>query len=155
MFYSTRSWKFNLQLNVNLSFKVIFFSRIQVVKMMIVVVTIFAICWLPYHIYFIVTSHMPELTTAPYIQDVYLAFYWLAMSNSMHNPIVYCWMNSRWGRQLYHSIFIFLCGHSITRSIPIAARNSGLGVQYIEQLLLRGHTLGQNIRIVYFRYGYL
>lgn len=67
----------------------------KVVKMMIVVVTIFAICWLPYHIYFIVTSHMPELTKSPYIQDVYLAFYWLAMSNSMHNPIVYCWMNSR------------------------------------------------------------
>ncbi|XP_060840305.1 tachykinin-like peptides receptor 99D isoform X1 [Rhopalosiphum padi] len=82
-------------------------SKRRVVKMMIVVVTIFAICWLPYHIYFIVTSHMPELTNAPYIQDVYLAFYWLAMSNSMHNPIVYCWMNSRF-RQGFKQFFSFV-----------------------------------------------
>ncbi|VVC27941.1 Neurokinin receptor,G protein-coupled receptor, rhodopsin-like,GPCR, rhodopsin-like, 7TM [Cinara cedri] len=82
-------------------------SKRRVVKMMIVVVTIFAICWLPYHIYFIVTSHMPELTTEPYIQDVYLAFYWLAMSNSMHNPIVYCWMNSRF-RQGFKQFFSFV-----------------------------------------------
>ncbi|XP_050429344.1 tachykinin-like peptides receptor 99D isoform X1 [Adelges cooleyi] len=82
-------------------------SKRRVVKMMIVVVTIFAICWLPYHIYFIVTSHMPELITEPYIQDVFLAFYWLAMSNSMHNPIVYCWMNSRF-RQGFKQFFSFV-----------------------------------------------
>jgi len=63
--------------------------------MMIVVVSIFAVCWLPFHIYFILTSIMPELTTESYIQEVYLAIYWLAMSNSMYNPIIYCWMNSR------------------------------------------------------------
>ncbi|XP_050532584.1 tachykinin-like peptides receptor 99D isoform X2 [Daktulosphaira vitifoliae] len=82
-------------------------SKRRVVKMMIVVVTIFAICWLPYHIYFIVTSHMPELVKKPYIQDVFLAFYWLAMSNSMHNPIVYCWMNSRF-RQGFKQFFSFV-----------------------------------------------
>lgn len=68
---------------------------LQVVKMMMVVVLIFAICWLPYHIYFIVQSYVPELTNEPYIQELYLGIYWLAMSNSMYNPIIYCWMNSR------------------------------------------------------------
>lgn len=67
----------------------------QVVKMMIVVVVIFAVCWLPFHVYFIVTSYLPEITNEPYIQEVYLVIYWLAMSNSMYNPIIYCWMNSR------------------------------------------------------------
>jgi tachykinin-like receptor len=68
---------------------------VQVVKMMIVVVSIFAVCWLPFHMYFILISFVPEITNAKYIQEVYLAIYWLAMSNSMYNPIIYCWMNSR------------------------------------------------------------
>jgi tachykinin-like receptor len=68
---------------------------VQVVKMMIVVVSIFAVCWLPFHVYFIVTSLAPHLTKTNYIQEVFLGFYWLAMSNSMYNPIIYCWMNSR------------------------------------------------------------
>ncbi|KAK9507752.1 hypothetical protein O3M35_007536 [Rhynocoris fuscipes] len=70
-------------------------SKRKVVKMMMVVVSIFAVCWLPFHIYFIITSHMPEITKLPFIQDLYLAIYWLAMSNSMYNPIIYCWMNMR------------------------------------------------------------
>lgn len=65
--------------------------------MMMVVVLIFAICWLPYHIYFIVLSYIPDLTNETYIQELYLGIYWLAMSNSMYNPIIYCWMNSRQG----------------------------------------------------------
>jgi len=64
--------------------------------MMIVVVTIFAVCWLPFHIYFIISWHMQEINVTSYIQELYLGIYWLAMSNSMYNPIIYCWMNSRY-----------------------------------------------------------
>lgn len=73
-------------------------SKRRVVKMMIVVVTIFAVCWLPFHVYFIITSQVPEIVNYEHIQEVYLAIYWLAMSNSMYNPIIYCWMNSRFRR---------------------------------------------------------
>jgi tachykinin-like receptor len=68
---------------------------VQVVKMMIVVVAIFAVCWFPFHMYFILTSFLPQITNTKYVQEVYLGIYWLAMSNSMYNPIIYCWMNSR------------------------------------------------------------
>ena len=64
--------------------------------MFIAVVIVFAICWLPYHLYFIFTYHFNELTKSPMVQHVYLGFYWLAMSNSMFNPFVYYWMNSRY-----------------------------------------------------------
>uniref|UniRef100_A0A1A9VSM4 G-protein coupled receptors family 1 profile domain-containing protein n=1 Tax=Glossina austeni TaxID=7395 RepID=A0A1A9VSM4_GLOAU len=63
--------------------------------MMMVVVLIFAVCWLPFHAYFLLTSCYPAITEAPFIQEIYLLIYWLAMSNSMYNPIIYCWMNSR------------------------------------------------------------
>lgn len=67
----------------------------QVVKMMIMVVAIFAICWLPQHVYFIITFYYPEINQWEHILEVYLMIYWLAMSNTMYNPFIYCWMNHR------------------------------------------------------------
>ncbi|RUS74097.1 hypothetical protein EGW08_018144 [Elysia chlorotica] len=70
-------------------------SKRKVVKMMIAVVVIFGLCWLPTHIYFILTSILTDIVYWRYIQQVYLLIYWLAMSNSMYNPIIYCLMNAR------------------------------------------------------------
>uniref|UniRef100_H3A6U7 Substance-P receptor n=1 Tax=Latimeria chalumnae TaxID=7897 RepID=H3A6U7_LATCH len=69
--------------------------RDQVVKMMIVVVCTFAICWLPYHVYFLLQHFHPELYEQKFIQQVYLAIMWLAMSSTMYNPIIYCCLNDR------------------------------------------------------------
>lgn len=69
-------------------------SKRRVVKMMIVVVVTFAVCWLPYHIYFLLQS-TTDIINWEHILHVYNVIYWLAMSNSMYNPIIYCWMNSR------------------------------------------------------------
>lgn len=68
----------------------------QVVKMMIVVVIIFAVCWLPTHVFFILSNARPSLLVdMKDLQHVYLVFYWLAMSNSVYNPIIYCCMNAK------------------------------------------------------------
>lgn len=72
-----------------------FYSE-QVVKMMIVVVVTFAVCWLPYHLYFVLAATKPEINNWKHMQNVYNVIYWMAMSNSMYNPIIYCWMNSRY-----------------------------------------------------------
>ncbi len=69
-------------------------SKRKVVRMLITVVVIFALCWLPYHLYFLYTYYKPEVVQLPYIQHVYLGIYWLAMSNAMYNWIIY-WMNKR------------------------------------------------------------
>lgn len=63
--------------------------------MMIVVVCTFAICWLPYHVYFLVHQFLPHLFEEPYIQQVYLGIMWLAMSSTMYNPMIYCLLNDR------------------------------------------------------------
>ncbi|XP_050343718.1 tachykinin-like peptides receptor 99D isoform X1 [Nymphalis io] len=83
-------------------------SKRRVVKMMMVVVVIFAVCWLPFHVYFVITSYYPNVVTYPYIQEIYLGIYWLAMSNSMYNPIIYCWMNSKFRRGFKQ--FFWCCG---------------------------------------------
>ncbi|XP_036446915.1 neuromedin-K receptor-like [Colossoma macropomum] len=70
-------------------------AKRKVVKMMVVVVVTFAVCWLPYHMYFIVTGLNRQLSKWKSIQQVYLAVVWLAMSSTMYNPIIYCCLNSR------------------------------------------------------------
>uniref|UniRef100_A0A671UQ40 Neuromedin-K receptor n=1 Tax=Sparus aurata TaxID=8175 RepID=A0A671UQ40_SPAAU len=70
-------------------------AKRKVVKMMIIVVVTFALCWLPYHVYFIVTGLNKPLNKWKYIQQVYLSVLWLAMSSTMYNPIIYCCLNSR------------------------------------------------------------
>ncbi|OQR76422.1 tachykinin peptides receptor 99D-like [Tropilaelaps mercedesae] len=85
-------------------------SKRKIVKMMIVVVAIFGVCWLPYHLYFLLVHHYPDMRNSAYIQNIYLTIYFLAMSNSMYNPIIYCWMNSRF-RQGFKAVF---CCYALT-----------------------------------------
>ncbi|GCC23027.1 substance-P receptor-like [Chiloscyllium punctatum] len=77
-------------------------AKRKVVKMMIIVVTTFAVCWLPYHIYFLLYLFHPEIYQKRYIQQVYLAIIWLAMSSTMYNPIIYCCLNERFRAGFRH-----------------------------------------------------
>ncbi|XP_022240173.1 tachykinin-like peptides receptor 86C [Limulus polyphemus] len=78
-------------------------SKKKVVRMLIVIVLIFAICWLPYHVFFLYTYHYPETAYTDYIQPLFLSFYWLAMSNSVYNPVIYYWANKRF-KQYFQSV---------------------------------------------------
>lgn len=70
-------------------------AKKKFVKTMVLVVVIFAICWLPYHLYFILGSFQEDIYCHKFIQQVYLAIFWLAMSSTMYNPIIYCCLNRR------------------------------------------------------------
>ncbi|XP_003903896.1 substance-K receptor [Papio anubis] len=70
-------------------------AKKKFVKTMVLVVVTFAICWLPYHLYFILGSFQEDIYCHKFIQQVYLALFWLAMSSTMYNPIIYCCLNHR------------------------------------------------------------
>ncbi|XP_059088524.1 tachykinin-like peptides receptor 86C [Tigriopus californicus] len=70
-------------------------NKRKLVKMFFTVVVLFGLCWFPYHFYFLYTFHDKSIISRPNIQHVYLTFYWLAMANSMINPIIYYLMNAR------------------------------------------------------------
>ncbi|CAG7817554.1 unnamed protein product [Allacma fusca] len=70
-------------------------SKRKVVRMFIVIVFLFAICWAPYHLYFIYASYDINITYKKWVRSLYLSFYFLAMSTSMVNPIIYYLMNTR------------------------------------------------------------
>lgn len=84
------------------------YKLLQVVRMFIAVVTIFAICWLPYQMFYVYAYHQPYITSTNNTPHLFLAFYWLAMSNSMVNPIIYYWMNRRF-RHYFQRILCFCC----------------------------------------------
>ncbi|VVC39653.1 Neurokinin receptor,GPCR, rhodopsin-like, 7TM,G protein-coupled receptor, rhodopsin-like [Cinara cedri] len=83
-------------------------SKRKVVRMFAVVVMIFLICWFPYHTYFVYAYHNKNIVVKTYVQDLFLSFYWLAMSNSMVNPVIYYWMNPRF--RAYFKLIICYCG---------------------------------------------
>ncbi|XP_023348096.1 tachykinin-like peptides receptor 86C, partial [Eurytemora carolleeae] len=76
----------------------------QVIKMFSLVVGLFALCWLPYHLYFLIMYAAPHLAKSPVIRPLYLCIYWLAMSNSCINPIIYYFWNQRF-RKHFDNIF--------------------------------------------------
>ncbi|KAH6944759.1 hypothetical protein HPB50_004939 [Hyalomma asiaticum] len=62
---------------------------LAVTKMILVVVAIFAICWLPYQTYNILQELYPSINQYRYINVIWFCSHWLAMSNSCYNPFIY------------------------------------------------------------------
>lgn len=82
--------------------------NLQVVRMFIAVVSIFGICWLPYHMFYVYAYHNPMMTSSAYVPHLFLGFYFLAMSNTMVNPIIYYWMNRKF-RHYFQEVMCFCC----------------------------------------------
>ncbi|XP_049620507.1 substance-K receptor [Suncus etruscus] len=70
-------------------------AKKKFVKAMVLAVGTFAVCWLPYHLYFLLGHFQDGIYRHGFIQQLYLALFWLAMSSTMHNPIIYCCLNRR------------------------------------------------------------
>ncbi|XP_036596644.1 probable G-protein coupled receptor 83, partial [Trichosurus vulpecula] len=65
-------------------------------KMLIMVVVIFSICWLPLHFYEVLLSCKVIYTH----EAIYYAFHWFAMSSSCYNPFIYYWLNKSFRDEL-------------------------------------------------------
>ncbi|XP_070544934.1 substance-P receptor-like [Ptychodera flava] len=68
-------------------------SKQKVIKMLVVIVVMFALCWLPLHVFKLVGLYNPHLYDSDESQDrmriINACVLWLAMSNSFVNPIIY------------------------------------------------------------------
>ncbi|XP_045468643.1 RYamide receptor [Harmonia axyridis] len=73
-------------------------NKRKMVKMMVTVVCVFTICWLPYNLLII----FAESISNEMLELLYFPFHGLAMSHACYNPIIYCYMNSRFKESLNH-----------------------------------------------------
>ncbi len=74
-------------------------AKWRTIKMLIIVVVMFAISWLPLHIIhfidFYVTPLLPSTCNSSFS---YMFFYWLAISSCSFNPFIYFWLNPHFRR---------------------------------------------------------
>ena len=63
--------------------------------MIVLVIAVFAVCWFPLHVYHLLAFLHGDIYMKPYALHVYMTIWTLAMSSSMYNPFIYCWLNDR------------------------------------------------------------
>ncbi|XP_077504600.1 RYamide receptor-like [Amblyomma americanum] len=74
-------------------------NKKKVIKMLFVIVALFAFCWLPYQLYNILREVFPKIDKYKYINIIWFCTHWLAMSNSCYNPFIYAIYNERFKRE--------------------------------------------------------
>ncbi|KAK6480234.1 putative G-protein coupled receptor 83 [Huso huso] len=65
-------------------------------KMLMLVVVVFAVCWFPLNCYVVLVSSKAINTN----NALYFAFHWVAMSSTCYNPFIYCWLNESFRSEL-------------------------------------------------------
>ncbi|XP_055878069.1 RYamide receptor-like isoform X2 [Biomphalaria glabrata] len=88
-------------------------AKRRLVKMIIIVVSIYAVCWLPLHVITLVGDSNPTIYNNPHMELVWLCAHWLAMSHSCYNPIVYFSLNATFRKSLKH--LTTMCRHKQKR----------------------------------------
>lgn len=69
-------------------------SKRKMTKMMVTVVMVYTLCWLPFNVLMVVRE-LWVVDSWPYMMQVWALFHWLAMSHTCYNPIILCWMNTK------------------------------------------------------------
>ncbi|KAM4663439.1 G-protein coupled receptor 83-like [Discoglossus pictus] len=66
------------------------------IKMLVLVVVVFAVCWFPLNCYVVLISSLGIKTK----NSLYFALHWFAMSSTCYNPFIYCWLNESFRMEL-------------------------------------------------------
>ncbi|XP_049869954.1 RYamide receptor-like [Pectinophora gossypiella] len=124
-------------------------SKRKMIKMMVTVVAVFTICWLPLNVFIVLwTAHEgdQEWSTWPGMPYVWFASHWLAMSHSCYNPIIYCYMNTRYRRGFKQILGSLLCW-KIPDSSRSAHHRSSIcdGIPLSEMVGVNGSTVNRRL----------
>ncbi|XP_025421069.1 RYamide receptor-like [Sipha flava] len=74
-------------------------NKKKVIKMLVIVVGLFVLCWLPLQTYNVLQDIFPSINQFRYINIVFFCCDWLAMSNSCYNPFIYGIYNEKFKRE--------------------------------------------------------
>ncbi|KAK4026776.1 probable G-protein coupled receptor 83 [Daphnia magna] len=69
-------------------------AKRKTIQMLLVVISLFALCWLPLNVYHLVSDVGASESATRHNSTAFLICHWLAMSSVCYNPFVYCWLNA-------------------------------------------------------------
>lgn len=70
----------------------------RIVRMLVIVVILFAFCWLPYHVVFLYIDFFHPVRTQALVTAILLS-QWLVFASSTCNPVVYALLNQNFRRE--------------------------------------------------------
>ncbi|XP_039449563.1 RYamide receptor [Culex pipiens pallens] len=125
-------------------------NKKKVIKMLIIVVALFGICWFPLQLYNILHVTWPEVNQYRYINIIWFICDWLAMSNSCYNPFIYGIYNEKFKRE-FHKRFPFRGrgqggyhqDQSIDKTLSIFTRVSSVRSSYATSSIRNKHATGR------------
>lgn len=68
-------------------------TKKKTIKMLIIVVVVFALCWMPLNLYHVLTDLHEDKATFQHNSIAFFVCHWLAISSVCYNPFVYCGLN--------------------------------------------------------------
>lgn len=116
-------------------------AKRKMIKMMVTVVLVFTICWLPLNTLLVTWDNDQSVGTWSLIPYVYLACHWLAMSHCCANPLIYCWMNSRFRQGFRQALGRLCCGRCSTGPMGLGLGPNGT------MSMARGNTLTSYVSV--------
>lgn len=78
------------------------------IKMLMLVVIVFAICWMPLNLYHILTDLHPDTETFHPDTTTFFVCHWIAISSTCYNPFIYCWLNEAFRAEI-RAVFRCCC----------------------------------------------
>ncbi|XP_028816159.1 neuropeptide Y receptor Y7 [Denticeps clupeoides] len=111
------------------------YRRRNTTKMLALVVLVFAVCWLPFHM-FQLASDLDLVLNFKEYKLLYTVFHIVAMCSTFTNPLLYGWMN-----QNYRNGFLmfFRCEHKPDTIHP----EGSFRTRSLRGLIANGHNTGQ------------
>ena len=103
-------------------------------KKLLVVISLFALCWLPLNVYHLVSDVGASVSASRHNSTAFLVCHWLAMSSVCYNPFVYCWLNANFRDA------VKTCGRLCLRSV-----SSARGIKEQPSLVLPSQNGAQTV----------
>ncbi|CAH1782668.1 unnamed protein product [Owenia fusiformis] len=97
----------------------------KTIKMLIMVVLIFALCWMPLNLYHILTDFHHDNYRFRHNSTAFFVCHWIAMSSVGYNPFIYCWLNDTFRAEV-KSRFNICMDDKIKKTHPCVEGDSAL-----------------------------
>ncbi|XP_045107331.1 RYamide receptor-like [Portunus trituberculatus] len=107
-------------------------SPAKMIRMTLAVVLVYSLCWLPFNILMVILDFVEEAGFWTHTHHVWFICHWLAMSHACYNPLILCWMNTKFREGYLLALYRLLpcCRSRLSHSLLQLRQSAGLQRAY-------------------------